>query len=202
MSVCPSLEDRTAPAPVCPPARSSVFGNGIPWSEVQIQLQQSVHKLDFLSCATDRISGVSFTGASLAHSDFNYHYIRFPVSCHVPEWAVTRSVGSGVHCPLVNSELWLSSASVSFEPPAVHFIPFLKCRKGTCWKHYSSCAGPLSLEVCVMCLLKAFPNHREINCARSDFCSCFLFLNVQSNSKQFIFYPATSALKVICSFSF
>lgn len=127
MSVCPSLEDRTAPAPVCPPARSSVFGNGIPWSEVQIQLQQSVHKLNFPSCATDRVSGVSFTGASLAHSNFNYHYIRFPVSCHVPEWAVTRSVGSGVRCPLVNSELWLSSASVSFEPPAVHFIPFLKC---------------------------------------------------------------------------
>lgn len=146
MSVCPSLEDRTAPAPVCPPARSSLFGNGIPWSEVQIQLQQSVHKLDFLSCATDRVSGVSFTGASLAHSDFNYHYIRFPVSCHVPERAVTRSVGSGVRCPLVNPELWLSSASVSFEPPAVHFIPFF-WNAVTCWKHYSSRAGPLSLEV-------------------------------------------------------
>lgn len=32
VGVCPSLEDRTAPAPVRPPARASVFGNGIPWS--------------------------------------------------------------------------------------------------------------------------------------------------------------------------
>lgn len=36
----------------------------------------------------------------------------------------------------------------------------------------------------------------------SDFCSCFLFLNVQSNSKQFIFYPATLAPEVICFFFF
>lgn len=34
----------------------------------------------------------------------------------------------------------------------------------------------------------------------SDFCSCFLFLNVQSNSKQFIFYPATLAPEVTCFF--
>lgn len=34
----------------------------------------------------------------------------------------------------------------------------------------------------------------------SDFCSCFLFLNVQSNSKQFIFYPATLAPEVIFFF--
>lgn len=128
MSVCPSLEDRTAPAPVRPPARSSVFSNGIPWSEVQLQLQRSVHKLDFLSRGTARVSSVSFTGASLAHSNFKYHYIGFPGSCHVPDWTVTWSVGSGVRCPPVNSEFWLSSgaASVSFEPPAVHFIPFLK----------------------------------------------------------------------------
>lgn len=49
---------------------------------------------------------------------------------------------------------------------------------------------------------KLFPYHREINCVRSELCSCFLFLDVQSNSKQFIFYPATSAPKVILLLAF
>lgn len=119
-------QDRAAQAPVHPPAHSTMFGNGIPWSEVQVQLQLSVHKLDFLSCGTDRVSAVSFAGASLAYSNLNYHYIPLPVSCHVPKWAVTWSVGSGVCSPPVNPELWLSSATVSFEPPAVRFIPFLR----------------------------------------------------------------------------
>lgn len=49
------------------------------------------------------------------------------------------------------------------------------------------------LEASMMCLLKAFPNHWEIKWVSWDFCSCFLFLYVHSNSKQFIFYPATLA---------
>lgn len=40
-----------------------VFGNGIPWSEVQIQLLRSGHKLDFLERGADAVSGVSFAGA-------------------------------------------------------------------------------------------------------------------------------------------
>lgn len=72
----------------------------------------------------------------------------------------------------------------------------------TYWKHYKWSFGFLSPEVSVMCLLKAFPNHWEISWVGSDFCSCFLFLNVQSNSKQFIFYPATWAPEAILLFAF
>lgn len=44
-----------------------VFGNGIPWSEVQIQLLRSGHKLDFLKLGADVVSSVSFTGALKPH---------------------------------------------------------------------------------------------------------------------------------------
>lgn len=62
--ICVSLRGERAKARVSyPSAFSMVFGNGIPWSEVQIQLLRSGYKLDFLKLGADGVSSVSFTGA-------------------------------------------------------------------------------------------------------------------------------------------
>lgn len=53
--------------PAYPSAYSVVFGNGIPWSEVQIQLLRSGHKLDFLKLGADVVSSVSFAGELKPH---------------------------------------------------------------------------------------------------------------------------------------
>lgn len=65
--VCDSQRGETVLTPAYPSAFSSVFGNGIPWSEVHIQLLRSGHKLDFLKLGKDGVSGVSFTGALKPH---------------------------------------------------------------------------------------------------------------------------------------
>jgi len=56
-----------------------LFGNSIPWSEVQIQLLRRGHKLDFLKLGADLVSSVSFLGElkhPLVHSSFHYHYLN------------------------------------------------------------------------------------------------------------------------------
>lgn len=73
------LKSKSVLTPAYPSAFSMVFGNGIPWSEVQIQLLRSGHKLDFLKLGADVVSSVSFAGAlkpPLAHCSFHYPYLN------------------------------------------------------------------------------------------------------------------------------
>lgn len=62
------MSEQEQDRPAYPSAFYMVFGNGIPWSEVQIQLLRSGHKLDFLKPGADVVSSVSFTGTLKTHS--------------------------------------------------------------------------------------------------------------------------------------
>lgn len=61
--ICESQRGKIVSTPAYPSAFSTMFGNGIPRSEVQIQLPRSGHKLDFLKLGKDGVSGVSFARA-------------------------------------------------------------------------------------------------------------------------------------------